>query len=53
MPINELRTRASRYREMAKTATTVAMLNSLLRLVERFEDMARRAEEERDGLMGG
>jgi hypothetical protein len=46
MSIHELRARAARYREMAQTATTAAMLNSLLRLVERFDDLARRQEED-------
>ena len=46
MSIRELRTRAARYREMAQTAQTRAMVNSLLRLVERFEELARRQEED-------
>jgi hypothetical protein len=46
LSIHELRTRATRYREMAQTATTKAMVNSLLRLVERFEELARRQEED-------
>jgi hypothetical protein len=45
MSIYELRARAARYREMAQTAETRAMVNSLLRLVDRFEELARRQED--------
>jgi hypothetical protein len=50
--IDALRARAVRYREMAQSATNEATRSSLLRLAERFEDLARRKEEGRDGLDG-
>jgi hypothetical protein len=50
--IDALRARAARYREMALTATNEPTTNSLLRLAERFEDLARRKEQQRDGLDG-
>jgi hypothetical protein len=40
----ELRARAAQYREMAKAAMTEAMVNGLLRLATRFEELARQQE---------
>ena len=48
LSIEELRTRAAQYREMAQTARTEAAADSLLRLAERFEALARWKEEGRD-----
>jgi len=45
--IDELRARAAQYREMAQTAMNEATNNSLLRLAERFEALARIIEEDR------
>jgi hypothetical protein len=47
--IDELLARAARYREMARTATDQATANSLTRLAERFEALAKQKEEDRGG----
>jgi len=45
----ELRARAAEYRRMAQTAKTAAVMDSLLKLAERFDALAgQREQEERD-----
>jgi hypothetical protein len=48
LSIVELRARAAQYREMAGTASTEAIANSLFRLAERFEVLARQQEGSAD-----
>ena len=42
---DELRARTVAYREMARTSLVSGMLNSLLRLADRFEDLAQEQED--------
>jgi hypothetical protein len=48
---DELRARAAEYREKAGTAVSVATVNSLMRLAERFEEFARQRESGCDTLV--
>jgi molecular chaperone GrpE (heat shock protein) len=48
--IDDLRARAAQYREMARTAASDAIANSLLRLAERFEVLAKQQEDDGDSV---